>query len=185
MSDRRRSRRPINHAKPPRGYTTPPSWTMLHVGYCLVRAFQTLRQMPGGVGPRGVRSSWPPCWGGLWDRIEAVGANDARSDATAARVRPSAEAIRQMEKALQWATAYLIDGTDYAAEISALVQATAKTLAYGLAPDAIAERRELPTDVLLRQYRLGLNDIVLGMQADTSRYGSWIDCCRCTDANPS
>lgn len=49
-------------------------------------------------------------------------------------------------------------------------------LAYGLDPDTVAERRQLPTDVLLRGWRLGLNAIALRLQA--FRCGSWIDRCR-------
>lgn len=163
----RRSRRPTTDLrKPPRGYVTPSSWTVQHVGYCLVRAFLTLRQTPGRIGPRGVGSSWPssPSWNSLYDLIEAVRAADGRSDAAAIE-RPTAEAVRQMDQALQWAAEHLIDGSDLAAERSALVQATAKALAYGIDMEAIAERRKLPAAVLLGQYRHGLNAIALRLQA--------------------
>lgn len=162
MSDRR-SRRPADLRKPPRGYVTPSSWTVQHVGYCLVRSFQTLRHTPGWVGPRGVGSSWPssPSWNSLLKLIDAV----ASSDATTTRERPSAEAVRQMDQALQWAAEHLIDGTDHAAERSALVQATAKALAYGIDMEAIAERRKVPAVVILSQYRHALNAIALRLQA--------------------
>lgn len=72
-----------------------------------------------------------------------------------------------MEAALlQWPAKYLIDGTDYAAERVAVVQATAKALAYGLDIEAIAERRKVPTDVLLRRFRHALNALALRLQAD-------------------
>jgi hypothetical protein len=143
----------------------PETWTGPHVGLRLVEGFECLSRMP----PETVRRRlgyWPEY---LYDYIDGVAQQDADQqvkDQMAAqrnriRVRPSAQQISRMNRAITWAGSYV-----RIADHARLVQRVAQLRARDLDIEVISRRLRMNLRIMRNINRNCLDLIARGLRRD-------------------
>lgn len=101
---------PLDGVPPPD--EIPEAWTAAHVGRRLAEGFTTLRHMPMSLGPREFGRAWPEYrveWEDLLAQEDGLGeaARLRERVQNRIRVKPSAEDVQRMERAIVWPARYV------------------------------------------------------------------------------
>lgn len=148
----------------------PEQWDGPHVGLRLVEAFKTLANLPGGDGPGSTASSfWPEYWHDWEDALAQEGQADVKADTAAkanqSRVRPSAQDITRMDKAISWPGEYLAADPAFA-RLAHVVQRVAFYRSREMDMDYVARRMKRNSVMLRQDNRDGLDRIADCLRRD-------------------
>jgi hypothetical protein len=144
----------------------PDDWDGVHVGCRLVGSFKTLAQLPGGHGPVITRGFWPEYWPDWEDLLAQEGQADVKAEAQAranrVRLRPNAQEIGRMERALSWSGTYLSQDV----HLAQIVQRVAFYRSLEKELDYAAMRLRIDFRIVREQNRNGLDIIAAGLRRD-------------------